>query len=96
MELSGCVHLCEHSVLACSVFPALCVYTHTHIYPAVYLFVVHDLPTVNISSALLLLGCEHEAATPSPLRPQILPDMFSCTLQTQSNLERKGGETSSI
>lgn len=33
-----CVHLCEHSVLVCSVSPALCVYIYTHTYLSSYIY----------------------------------------------------------
>lgn len=48
----------------------MCIYTHTYLssYLYVSLWYVH-LPTVNISSVLLLVGHEHEAAAASPLRP---------------------------
>lgn len=49
------------------------------------------LPTVNISSALLLVGHEHEAAAASPLSgPQILFDVFSSNIMYTEQLGKEG------
>lgn len=73
-------------VPVCSASPAVCVYTHTPIS-----LDIHLLPTVNTSSALLLVGHEHEPAAASPLPgPQILLDMFSSNVMYTEQLGKEG------